>query len=84
VAASLARENLIRQVWADRSSEWSGLGPLVIDRHPIMTAPKQSKPRQPPDSFKFELQSSVVDGKPVNAIVCEGVVVQVFETKTPR
>jgi hypothetical protein len=49
-----------------------------------MTAPKQSKPRQPPDSFKFELQSSVVDGKPVNAIVCEGVVVQVFETKTPR
>jgi len=81
MAVSAERERQIRQAWGDHGSRWSGLGPLVVDGHPSMTVPKQSKPRPPPDSFKFELRSSVVDGKPANLIFCEGVIVQIFETK---
>ncbi len=76
----LIRQVWIRQVWADRGSEWMGLGPLVIDLPPVMMVPKPARPIPAPKSLKFKLRSSTVKGKPLNEIACEGVVV---ETLTP-
>jgi hypothetical protein len=72
------REKLIRQVWADRGkAEWGeGAGPLTIDLPPVMMSPAPARPIPTPKSLKFELRISTVKRKPVNQIVCEGVVVE--------
>jgi hypothetical protein len=81
----IEREALIRRRWKDTGvTLWrqdvhgEGLAPLQIEAQTVMAAPaRRDRPRPDPDILEFKLVRSYMTGKPVDRIICEGVVVAV-------
>jgi hypothetical protein len=78
----LARERLIRRVWTERGKAlWEARkapGPLIVDVSSLTTAPapsRRAKKIKLPTSLTYEQRLSTVNGKTVNEIMCENVVV---------
>jgi hypothetical protein len=76
MAVRSARERLIHRVWAERGyAIWKPPGPLIIDLPSDMKAAPRRAVRIPA-SLTYELRPTTVKGKAIDAIVCEGVVVE--------
>jgi len=79
-----ARRKLILDTWAERGSAlWkvrTAHGSLIVDLPAIMRAPAgRGRPLHLPKSLTFEPRSSTVKGKPVNQVICEGVIVETLK-----
>jgi hypothetical protein len=75
VATSPERESIIRTAWKERGAkQWDpevhgrGLAPLNIQ---AFTGMQTTEP-----NLEFKLGGTEIDGTPMTAIVCEGVVVE--------
>jgi hypothetical protein len=85
--AKIEREALIRRRWKDsgvmlwqQDVHGEGLAPLKIEAQTVMAAPaRRGQPPPEPDILEFKLVRSFMTGKPVDRIVCEGVVVAVTD-----
>jgi hypothetical protein len=83
--AQTEREALIRRRWKETGVKlWQqdvhgeGLEPLQIAAQTVTAAPaKRGQPPPKPDILEFKLVRSYMTGKPVDRIICEGVVVAV-------
>jgi hypothetical protein len=78
----MEREALIRRSWNERGVNlWQqdihgeGLAPLKIQGQVVTTPAKRGQPPPEPDVLEFKLVRSYMTGKPVDRIICEGVVV---------
>jgi hypothetical protein len=83
-ATSPERESIIRTAWKERGAkQWDpqvhgrGLAPLNIQASTDMqTTNAGQQPLLPYDNLEFRLGGTEIDGTPMTAIVCEGVVVE--------
>jgi hypothetical protein len=78
----MEREALIRRRWKETGVKlWKqdvhgeGLAPLTIEGQIDTTPAKRGQPPPEPDILEFKLVRSYMTGKPVDRIICEGVVV---------
>ena len=87
MAPSPERERMIRTAWKERgAAQWDrevhgrGLASLNI---PASTKKRKQKPGNAPvprhDNLEFRLERRTIGGKPITAIVCEGVVVESWD-----
>ena len=84
MAISPERESIIRAAWKKRGAkQWDaeihgrGLAPLNIQAS-TMRRTKPGQPLPPYDNLEFRLGGTELDGTPMTAIVCEGVVVELW------
>jgi hypothetical protein len=77
------REKVIRTAWKERGSkQWDpqthgrGLCSLNIEAKIEMRPTRPGTPLPNYDNLEFRLERTTVNGQPVDAIACEGVVVE--------
>jgi hypothetical protein len=90
-ARKIEREALIRRRWKDTGvTLWQqdvhgeASAPLKIEARTVRAAPaRRGQPPPEPDILEFKLVRSSMTGKPVDRIICEGVVVAVNHALWP-
>jgi hypothetical protein len=79
------REQTIRLAWDERGAkEWNpkihgnGLAPLHIQTPTRMMPARRGRPMPANDILEFRMERTIINGRPIKAVVCEGVIVAVF------
>jgi hypothetical protein len=82
---SPVREQTIRRAWDERGTkEWNpkihgnGLAPLHVQASTKMTPVRLGRPIPANDILEFRMERTIINGRPIKAVVCEGVIVAVF------
>ena len=78
-----SREDLIRRRWAETGSKlWkhdfhgAGLASLNIQGRSSVTAADFGSPKPEYDNLEFRMVRSLMNGQPIDNIVCQGVIVK--------